>query len=243
MGVVAALIGGLSIAALQRTAASATAPLPVAMPAVEDEPSPTDATTPNSLPSSVVVLPIQRIDPTWAQRVATQTGIPPRALLAYASASVLVGAEESSCGLSWNTLAGIGLVESGHASHGGAHLLESGQTDRPIRGPALNGHGLAAIPDSDDGVWDGDSRWDRAVGPMQFIPGTWRKWGADGNSDGKADPNQIDDAALAAARYLCASGSMRTGSGWRAAVYSYNHSDAYVDKIAAVANQYAAEAG
>lgn len=241
LALVSGLIGGLSIAAMQRTAASSLAPLPVPMPALETGPS-ANTTPAEALPSSVVEQPIHRIDQTWAQQTTTQTGIPLRALLAYASASVLINTENPSCAISWNTLAAIGLVESAHASHGGAQLLASGRTDKAIRGPALNGHGVAAIHDSDKGLWDGDSTWDRAVGPMQFIPSTWRRWGADGNADGDADPNQIDDAALAAARYLCASGSLRGASGWRAAIYSYNHSEAYVDKIAAAANRYAARA-
>jgi membrane-bound lytic murein transglycosylase B len=78
---------------------------------------------------------------------------------------------------------------------------------------------------------------------MQFIPDTWTRWGADGNGDGATDPNQIDDAALAAARYLCASGAMSSVEGWRAAIFSYNHLDVYVDDVAAVANRYATAAG
>ena len=45
---------------------------------------------------------------------------------------------------------------------------------------------------------------DRAVGPMQFLPASWARYGADGNGDGVRDPHQLDDAALAAAAYLCA---------------------------------------
>ena len=77
---------------------------------------------------------------------------------------------------------------------------------------------------------------------MQFIPSTWEKWGSDANGDDVADPNQIDDAALTTARYLCASGSMTSPEGWRAGVYSYNHDNDYVDKVAKVANGYAESA-
>jgi membrane-bound lytic murein transglycosylase B len=121
-------------------------------------------------------------------------------------------------------------------------LLGSGRTDRPIRGPVLDGNGVGAVHDTDNGRWDGDATWDRALGPMQFIPSTWRKWAADGNADGVADPDQIDDAALAAARYLCASGRMGTPRGWLDAVYAYNHSSSYVQKVADTANLYAAQA-
>ena len=140
-------------------------------------------------------------------------------------------------------MAAIGAVESGHATHGGARLNASGLAQPAIVGPALNGDGVAAIRDTDGGAWDQDKSWDRAVGPMQFIPSTWRRWAADGDGDGRADPNQIDDAALAAARYLCASGPMTTSAGWRRAVFAYNHSDAYVAKVADTANRYAAAVG
>jgi membrane-bound lytic murein transglycosylase B len=107
----------------------------------------------------------------------------------------------------------------------------------PILGPALNGGAFAGIYDSDGGLWDGDTVWDHAVGPFQFIPQTWRSWGADGNGDGRADPSQIDDAALAAGCYLCHAGDLSTVEGWRHAVLSYNHSDRYSDEVAKVADQ------
>jgi len=44
----------------------------------------------------------------------------------------------------------------------------------------------AVVVDSDGGALDGDARYDRATGPMQFLPGTWRSIGADGNGDGVA---------------------------------------------------------
>lgn len=76
------------------------------------------------------------------------------------------------------------------------------------------------------------------LGPFQFIPQTWCTWGADGNGDRKADPNQIEDAALAAARYLCHAGDLSSVAGWRRAVFSYSHRDSYVDDVARVANSY-----
>ncbi len=183
--------------------------------------------------------PAKRIDPTWIARVASATGIPPRALIAYASAQLAIAAEQPACGIEWNTLAGIGAIESNHGRHGGAVLGDDGLSTPRIVGPALDGHGVAAMRDTDRGVWDGDLTWDHAVGPMQFIPDTWRRWGADADGDGTADPDQIDDAALAAGRYLCAVGPMTTSAGWRAAVFAYNHLDAYVDDVAAAANRYA----
>src|SRR5699024_5291146 len=76
-----------------------------------------------------------------------------------------------------------------------------------IIGVQLDGSpGFAEIPDTDGGELDGDPEFDRAVGPMQFIPESWRKYGRDANGDGRADPNQIDDAAVASARLLCETG-------------------------------------
>ncbi|GAA3819215.1 lytic transglycosylase domain-containing protein [Cellulomonas soli] len=180
-----------------------------------------------------------RVDPGWVERVAAVTAIPARALLAYAAADLVLDAEDPGCGLGWNTLAAIGAIESAHGTHGGARLGDDGRPRPAVLGIALDGDGVAAITDTDDGLWDGDTTWDRAVGPLQFIPSTWASWGADGDGDGVADPNQIDDAALAAARYLCHSGSLDTGDGWRAAVLSYNRSESYADQVATTANRYA----
>ena len=184
--------------------------------------------------------PTDRVDSGWAARLSAATGVPARALLAYASADLTVDAEQPGCGLGWNTVAAIGAIESAHGMLDGGQLGSDGYPVPAIRGPALDGGAYAGIHDSDGGVWDGDADWDRAVGPMQFIPTTWAKWGADGNGDGIADPNQIDDAALATARYLCAAGSVTGTQNWRAAVFSYNHLDSYVDDVAAIANRYRA---
>jgi membrane-bound lytic murein transglycosylase B len=182
-------------------------------------------------------------DPAWVARVAAATGIPERAMTAYASAALAISTMQPGCGLGWNTIAAIGSVESDHGRHGGAVLGTDGFPEPAVRGAALDGNGVQAIPDTDGGRWDADTVWDRAVGPMQFIPSTWSSWGSDGNGDGDANPNQIDDAALGAARYLCASGSVATAEAWRAAVFSYNNLDSYVDEVARRANEYAARAG
>lgn len=215
------------------------APVMVAERVATGAPAPAEAAGSSGARGSAV----SRVDPRWAATTAAATGIPVRALLAYAAAALVVAAEQPGCGIGWNTLAGIGAIESDHGRHGGSVLGEDGYPVPAIRGPALDGAGVAAIADTDGGAWDGDARWDRAVGPLQFIPDTWRRWGADANGDGVADPNQIDDAALAAGRYLCAGGSVSSPEGWRRAVFSYNHLDSYVDDVAATANRYAAAAG
>lgn len=179
----------------------------------------------------------------WLQTTAASTGIPIRALAAYASAQLRLAAQQPSCGLGWNTIAAIGAVESGHGTHGGSQLLPDGTTSKSIFGPALSGgNGNAAIQGTNAGSGNGAGTWDRAQGPMQFISSTWARWGSDNSGDGKADVNQIDDAAWSAARYLCNTGSLNSADQWRSAIYSYNHSDQYVNQIADIANRYAAAA-
>jgi hypothetical protein len=69
---------------------------------------------------------------------------------------------------------------------------------------------------------------------MQFIPSTWSRWGADGNGDGRADPDNVFDAALAAGRYLCAGGrDLSDPAELDRAVLGYNHSEAYLRTVRA----------
>jgi hypothetical protein len=166
-------------------------------------------------------------------------GIPVLVLQAYHKAADELAVEQPSCHLPWSLLAGIGHTESGHAESG--RLLADGTTRGRILGPVLNGGilGDAVIADTDRGRLDGDVHFDRAVGPMQFIPSTWRRWAADGNGDGKKDPNNIFDATLAAGRYLCADGrNLATTAGLQAAVLSYNNSVAYLATVLAWTEAY-----
>lgn len=183
-------------------------------------------------------------DAAWVARVSAASGIPARALAAYAGVAVAKSKAMPSCGLSWTTLAGIGKVESDHGRFGGSHIGDDGTATPPIFGIALDGQAANNIPDSDGGAIDGDTKYDRAVGPMQLIPQTWRNWHSDGNLDGKEDPQNIDDAVDATSNYLCrASGDMVSRDGWRAGVLAFNGSDAYAQAVADAANQYAKAAG
>jgi membrane-bound lytic murein transglycosylase B len=90
------------------------------------------------------------------------------------------------------------------------------------------------------GLRDGAGAWQRAIGPLQSIPSTWARWASDGDGDGVSDPHDLDDAAYAAARDLCApGGDLGTGPGWSTAVFSYNHSTAYVRSVYDAAQAYA----
>jgi membrane-bound lytic murein transglycosylase B len=206
----------------------------------------TGASASTSTASSLPVPRGQRIadlvDPAWAESTAAATGIPLRALVGYAGASLALAADDPGCGLGWNTLAALGAVESGHGTHGGSTITTDGETVPPILGPSLDGAVYDRIDDTDGGRLDGDPGGDRAAGPLQFIPGTWAEWGADGDGDGLADPQRIDDSALSAGRYLCHYGDLADPATWRTAVFAYNHVETYVDLIAATANDYAARA-
>ena len=144
------------------------------------------------------------------------------------------------CGVPWTLLAAIGRVESNHGRFGGAQLRDDGSATRRIRGIPLDGRpNVALIRDSDGGALDGDTVYDRAVGPMQFIPSTWRAVNADGNGDGFADPNNIFDAAQGAAQYLCTGTSnLRDPARAAQAVRRYNNADSYVRLVLALARMY-----
>ncbi|MCX4971850.1 lytic transglycosylase domain-containing protein [Streptomyces sp. NBC_00620] len=164
------------------------------------------------------------------QRATAEAGLPASVFAAYQRAAAAVGRTDPGCALPWELLAAIGKVESGHAS-GGA-VAANGDTLTRITGPALDGNGFALILDSEGGTWDGDAVYDRAVGPMQFLPTTWKTWGADGNGDGISNPNNIHDAALAAGHYLCAGErDLGTAAGLERAILSYNYSRDYLNLV------------
>ncbi|MFF5706233.1 lytic transglycosylase domain-containing protein [Streptomyces sp. NPDC012794] len=165
------------------------------------------------------------------------SGIPATALDAYKRAEVAVAAALPKCNLSWALVAGIGRVESVHAS--GYGLKTDGTTEKPIRGPRLDGNGYARILDTDKGEFDADTEFDRAFGPLQFIPSTWATWKADGNGDGKRDANNIYDAALGAGLYLCSGGKdLSLPADLDKAVLSYNQSREYVNSVLGYMRQY-----
>jgi membrane-bound lytic murein transglycosylase B len=208
-------VSGVSAAASSTAVTTAVEPsAPGAGASVQ--PQTTTAVVPQLTSSSSTEPPV---DAAWLSSAAAATGISRRALQAYAGAQLELEREKPSCRIGWNTLAGIGKLESNN----GRTLTDAGYSTSPIIGPTVSGtlH---------------------AEGPMQFMPGTWAKWGADGNGDGVADPNQIDDAALAAARYLCSYGELDTPTGWHAAVFGYNHLESYVSEVAAQATLYAQRA-
>jgi membrane-bound lytic murein transglycosylase B len=167
-----------------------------------------------------------------AQAVTGGGALPASVFAAYRRAEVEVARSAPGCRLRWQLLAAIGQVESGQA--GGGRVTPDGTTVTPILGPRLTGGAFAVVADTDGGAYDGDAVYDRAVGPMQFIPSTWARWGADGNGDGRRDPDNVYDAALAAGRYLCAGGrDLSNPADLDRAILGYNHSDAYLRTVKA----------
>jgi hypothetical protein len=165
-------------------------------------------------------------------------GIPTSALAAYKNAARIMIDEQPGCHIDWALIASIGRIESNHAR--GGYVDARGDTLEPILGPVLNGTGpFAAIPDTDQGRYDGDKVWDRAVGPSQFIPSTWAGYASDGNGDGISNPNNIYDAALGTGRYLCSGGlDVSSPDQLRTAIFRYNHSDTYVNTVILWAEAY-----
>jgi hypothetical protein len=245
----------------------ASAPVSSARPAAQDSNAPqvdassTDLSGPTTVPSagpalsqSAAPLPSSSIGGPvgvagarpadaltgWAQHMATRVDIPLVALQAYGYAELVVAQTTPGCHLSWTTLAAIGKVESNHGNSNGATLYPDGQAMPAIVGLPLDGKGgRQPVSDTDGGQLDHDVTWDHAVGPMQFIPSTWRAQAVDADNDGIRNPNDIDDAALAAANYLCSNGrDLATADGWRSAVAAYNMPESYRQLVFNAANDY-----
>ena len=176
----------------------------------------------------------------WAEQRAPALDIPVSALESYAYAARVSQVNNPECHLAWTTLAGIGMVESKHGTYRGAEVAPNGDVNPPIRGVHLDGtNGNLTILESSKSA-DGDPVYARAMGPMQFIPETWRLYGVDANNDGVVSPDNFDDAALAAAGYLCYRGQdMGTPAGWMKGLRAYNHSDLYARTVRDWAAAYA----
>lgn len=234
LGTMLLLVTGLGYLASQTIAARPR--IDLASPQYVTAPVPTQV-QPSVRAGQAVGVPV--VDETWLATMSRRTGISVPAIRAYARVQLDGSA---GCQIGWTTLAGIGWVESHHGTLGGRTLGEDGRSSSSILGPALDGHGkFAAIPATpESATFHGDAEWEHAVGPLQFLPSSWRIWATDGDGDGTADPHDLDDAAAAAARYLCASGAdLTTGEGWAAAVLTYNHSQEYVDAVHDAASTYA----
>jgi membrane-bound lytic murein transglycosylase B len=168
--------------------------------------------------------------------------IPSVALDAYRAASRAAPGIRKGCSVDWEVLAGLAKVESDHGRVGGSRSISAnGTVAPPIIGPPLDGSaGTQPIKDTDKGKLDADTIWDHAVGPLQFIPSTWKELGRDGNHDGRKDPNNLYDAALTTAAYLCLRqpGDYADRVQLRHAIIGYNRSDRYADEVLAWIDTY-----
>ena len=152
--------------------------------------------------------------------------IPPSLLNVYIIAA-------ATCpGLPWQVLAAIGFIESGHG--GGRLDPVTGAVQPPILGPALDGNGVARIPDPT--MSDG---WAHALRPLQFLSTTWARAPRPppGRPPGaRPDVHNAWDAIYSAAAYLCGGTGQLTDLD--AAVLRYNHSQKYLDDVMAKAIEY-----
>ncbi|WP_067680024.1 lytic transglycosylase domain-containing protein [Nocardia miyunensis] len=207
-----------------RAKPSGPALVPAVVPTLRPHPA---AQEPSTQPDDAP--PVQPVAATPADAATPAPGsaaaaIPEPVLAAYRNAELILRQTQPGCGLTWNVLAGIGRIESGHARSG--NVDAHGRTVSPILGPALDG----TLPGNE--IIRATSGYVRAIGPMQFLPSTWQRWASDGNGDGITDPNNIYDAALAAGRYLCADGANLSDPQQRLnAVLRYNHSMAYASNV------------
>jgi hypothetical protein len=153
----------------------------------------------------------------------------------------------TSCHLRVSVLAAMGQV--------GSRSLQDHDLDHQHRAiPSVYGERqrrpkAVRAPDTDGGTFDGDARWDRPVGPLAFLVPTWRVAQVDGDGDGRRDPQDIEDAAVSAARLLCIDGTDLGITGdLRAALGAFGHSTAYTQSVLRWINEFdaaerAAEAG
>ncbi|MEU2537092.1 lytic transglycosylase domain-containing protein [Streptomyces iakyrus] len=221
------------MAALTASQAPGVIPARASVPAPRQEPAEDGPSVSGDAPYRTELPPLRSVKRAGGGAAVEVGGaLPASVFAAYRRAEDRLAREEPGCRLRWQLLAAIGQVESGQAR--GGRVTSDGTTVAPILGPRLDGVAFALIRDTDGGVHDGDTAYDRAVGPMQFIPSTWARWGVDGNGDGRTDPNNVFDAALAAGRYLCAGGrDLSVPAELDRAILGYNHSVAYLRTVRA----------
>lgn len=141
-------------------------------------------------------------------------------------------AEGSRCAISPDLLHAVGAAASSNGLGTGSGYDRSATSQPPIFGATGNGEvaGLALLVDTDDGVIDSDADFDRPVGPFQFLPSSWERYGYDANQDGIADPQNLWDASASAANFLCEMGA-GSGADERKAILRYAGSRQLTDRI------------
>ncbi len=239
------LTASLTAAAVAIALHPSSAPAPAARTTLPTAPTDTLVTTAEPADPTLPVLPATpnarlAIERTVLPGAHGDEEIPDAAIAAYQRAASVAAKVDKTCGITWTLLAAIGGIESDHGQHGGSVLGEDGVSTPLIRGVALDGKGpVAKVADTDAGLVDGDEKWDRAVGPMQFLPATWATVGVDADGDGERSADDLDDAALGAAVYLCAvPGTLSERAGLEAALLRYNPSREYARRVIALERDY-----
>ncbi len=176
----------------------------------------------------------------WAELHSDPYGIPKRALQSYAYAAAAMAKANPQCSLGWSTLAAIGNVSSDHGEAGNSSIGSDGRVTPELRGlRQANPERAKPRADTDAGTYDGSTRIDVTMGPMQILPSRWEQFATDADNDGKADPDNFDDATLTTARFLCAAGGdLRQSDGWARAVTQFNGTPGFVQKVHAQAAVY-----
>jgi hypothetical protein len=213
-----------------------SSPVPLVLPKTQSIKAPASVSRAGQVAPAVPWGTVARVAST-----STTNGIPAAALAAYQRAAQVIDSADTGCNLKWPLIAAIGRVESDHGRFAGNVLSAAGVSTPGIFGIPLTGRNRTQrVLDTDAGQYDHDRQFDRAVGPMQFIPSTWSVVGVDGDGDKNRNPQDIDDAALATAVYLCSgTEDLRTDAGVTSALFRYNHSAAYVNLVKSIAATYA----
>ena len=243
---VALIGGGIALSAppthnITGVAVSSSSPAVVVPDTALSLPAPAGVSTDASRLAEVAPAPpLAGTVPSPSFAVPDSSAIPVRALEGYRRAAALTESADQACHIDWALVAAIGKVESNHARFGGNQLDNAGVAQPGIIGIALDGsNGTARITDTDGGLLDRDTVYDRAVGPMQFIPSTWSVAGVDGDGDGDKNPQNITDAATATAVYLCSGpGDLTRPDDLHAAIMRYNASESYVSLVTSIAAAY-----
>lgn len=90
---------------------------------------------------------------------------------------------------------------------------------------------------SPESVMELEGSWAGAFGMSQFLPSSYLRWAVDGNSDGKIDLYDDDDAILSIGNYLKSNGWGEPDSLQKKALFHYNNSTAYVDAVLKLAEK------
>lgn len=239
---VSVLVAGIA----QVIAASGDKVMTTSRPPVRATSSAAVAPTPTTLPALERVERTDVVRRAPVGRPADYRGsilrAPAAALAAYQRAAVVI-TSAASCRLEWTTLAAIARVESDHG-RGLAHdhrVTAQGAVRPALVGAPLDGrHGRGRLSDTDGGRLDADPRWDAPVGPLGLLPSIWASVAVDADGDGRRDPQDLDDASLAAAVVLCS--AMQQGATLRAALRGYHRAPGFVRTVLALGVRYARQA-